>query len=107
MARTKGAKGKTTMKARELADSLGVDPLEILLHFASGNWQALGYDSPEVKRVSAQGNEYYEDVITADLRLSAAKDAVKYIYPAQKAIEFTNEDGSVGIKVVIEDFTAG
>lgn len=101
MARPKGSKNKITIAARELAEELGVNPLEILLYFASEDWESLGYDSPTMQRVF-DGVPIEIDRITPELRLTAAKEAIKYIYPTQKSVEFTGEQAA--FKVVIEDY---
>jgi hypothetical protein len=65
---------------------LGVDPFEILLLFAKGDWKGLGYKSETVVKYS-HGNPYKTDVITADHRLKAASEASQYLHPKRKAIE--------------------
>lgn len=104
--RPKGAKNKITTAARELALQLGVNPLEVLLRFAKGDWEGLGYEDPTMTKYSAEGPIIVER-IPPELRMTAAKEAVKYIYPTQKAVEFTSEDGEGGFKVIIEDYTKG
>lgn len=101
--RPKGAPNKVTGRARELAAKMGVDPLEILLMFAKGDWQGLGFSNAFVEKMVASGKSYCEDRIPAELRCSAAKEAVKYIYPTQKSVDISSEDGS-GIKIIVEDF---
>lgn len=62
---------KVFSTAREIAAWVGVDPFEVLLHFAGGNFAELGY-SPED--------------ISPGLRFRAAAEAVKYLHPTVKAI---------------------
>jgi hypothetical protein len=85
--RQKGTPNKKTQEANELAQKLGVDPFAILLHFSAGNWKALGYKSQTEVRYSQAGEPYEVLVIQPDMRISAAKEAVKYIRPQLKAIE--------------------
>lgn len=88
--RKKGTPNKATQTLQEIADSLGIDPFKILLYFAKGDWEALGYESPEIQKCS-MGNTYYEPVIPPELRQKSAKDACEYLYPKRKAIELRQE----------------
>ncbi len=78
--RGKGSVSVQNRQAAEKARELGVDPFIILLHFASNNWQELGYESAKA--------------IDPELRVSAAKDACKYIIPQLKAVEHSSGDGT-------------
>lgn len=91
--RVKGTLNKRSFDARALAESRGVDPLEILLDVAAGDWEALGYDLGFITKVN-MGIEYEEDVITLDHRITAATQAAKYIYPQLKSVELTGKDGA-------------
>lgn len=103
--RKKGVVNKKTMDARALAEKLGVDPLEILFHFASRNWQALGYDSENCVKITKEGTVLTER-ITPEMRLQAAKEAVRYIYPQTKAVELSGTDGEKPtFNVIIEDYS--
>jgi hypothetical protein len=102
VASRKGCPNKITTSAKELAQKLGIDPLEILLHFANKDWKALGYDSPTLLKITADGG-HEVDRISAEMRVMAAKEAAKYIYPTQKAVEFTGDQPQ--IKMIIEDYT--
>lgn len=93
MARTKGATGAKRLDAQSIAISKGVDPFEVLLDIIKGDWKALGLKSQTITRYTAKGDAYQEDAIQLEHRLSAAKDAAKYIYPQQKAIEHSASDG--------------
>lgn len=104
--RPKGSPNKVTKLARELCDELGIDPLKILLLMAGERWADLGYESAMVTKYTKEGVPYQEKVITAELRTQAAGKAVQYVYPTQKSVEVSGEDGS-GFKVIIEDFTSG
>lgn len=75
--RVKGTKNKR-IDARELAEKIGVDPLEVLMRFAKGDFSGYDFDPEE---------------ITPLVIITAAKEATKYIYATQKAVEIS---GSVG-----------
>jgi hypothetical protein len=89
--RKKGTPNKSTQTARELAESLGVCALTILLHFASGNWEALGYDTPTKTIYTADGSAVQVDRIDEPLRQKSAKDALPYIRPQLKSVELTGD----------------
>lgn len=84
--RVKGARNRANMHLMQIAHRNKCNPFEILLHFAKGDWQALGYSSPVVDK----GN-YEEDVITPLMRLKAALEACKYLHPQKKSIEIEEE----------------
>ena len=90
--RKKGVPNKKTFDAQVLAERLGVDPLEVLLHAASNNYQALGYDS-EIRTKLVGENAITEDTIPINTRVQAAKEAAQYLYPKRKAIELKGDDG--------------
>lgn len=85
--RKPGSISKKTEESILLAESLGIDPLAILLHFANGDWEKLGYKSETEIHYAQSGIPYDVLVIQPDMRISAAKEAVKYIRPQLKAIE--------------------
>jgi len=98
--RKKGSKNKVNRPATEKAQELGVDPFEILLHFASGNWKALGY--PEKTRsIVIQGKEVKVDVIDPEMRLNAAKEATHYILPKRKAVDENGKSEDIKIENVV------
>lgn len=96
--RAKGTQNKKTLalygSIEERSKALGVDPFEIMLLFAKGDWRALDYPS-EMRETRAidgkvvKGTEY----ITPAMRLDAAKDACKYLYAQKKAVEHSGPDG--------------
>jgi len=45
--RKKGQVNKNKQDLNALADLMGVNPIEILLNFAKGDWKALGYENKE------------------------------------------------------------
>lgn len=94
--RKKGTPNKATLPLEQKALELGVDPFEILLRFAGGDWKGLGYKS-----------EAYEDgfTISPEMRLKAASEACQYLLAKKKAIELSNPDNST-FRVLIEDYSS-
>jgi hypothetical protein len=90
----KGTPNRQTKTLLERAEAIGVDPFEILLLFAKADWKALGYDSKSTTKWTSSGIEYEEDVITPELRVTAAKEACQYMHPKRKATELTLVDES-------------
>jgi len=104
--RKKGTPNKSTSYLQERCEALGVDPFEILIRFAAGDWKGLGYESSErCAGVSKDGQPWYEDTISPEVRQKAAKEACEYLYPKRKAMELS-ADGETGFKIVIEDYSA-
>ena len=85
--RPKGAKNKLASSANELAERMGCNPLEILLHYAMGNWKALGHESPTLTKRFQDGSTAEIPIISEEIRAGSAKEACKYIYPQKKAID--------------------
>ena len=98
--RTKGAPNKDTQTLQEKAKELGCDPFEILIHFAKGDYEKLGYKEYTYKQFGE--NVVEELTIRPELRQKAARDACEYLYPKRKAIEHTGKDGEK--LFTIEDF---
>lgn len=101
--RPKGSQNKITRTAKELADQMGVSPLEILLLFAKGDWEALGYEAEVYHSESAEGETKMGYVIKPEMRLNAASQACKYIYPTAKELTVSADENC--IKVIIEDYS--
>ena len=89
MARTKGTKNKVTKLAQEKAVELGIDPFEILLLIAGERFEALGYNERTELKVTPEGKEYSEYVLPPYMRMQAARDAVQYLLPKRKSVEFS------------------
>lgn len=93
--RKKGTPNKRTQVLQEKAEALGVDPFEILLLFAAGRWEALGYtEKQKVVMVTQSGMEVFDDVIDAELRQKSAADACQYLFPKRKAIDMVIDPNS-------------
>ena len=76
----KGAVHALTSRVRDTAQRLGIDPFEILLRFAAGDWKALGYKSEKYKK----STKY---VIEPFIRAKAAQEAAQYIFPKLRTID--------------------
>lgn len=72
------------------ASELGIDPFEVLLLFASGDWKKLGYTGETFTRFAKDySNEEY--TINPAVRARAAAEAAQYLYPKRKAIEINEK----------------
>lgn len=102
--RTKGTPNKKTELLLDKCNELDVDPFEILLLFAKGDWKALGYDGAQkVINVTKNGDEILGDVISPEIRSRCAKEACEYIHPKRKAVELSN-DSEKGFVIVVKDY---
>lgn len=88
--RPRGAFNASTRRAKELSEKLGIDPIHILLLFAAGDWESLGYNGKyETKGYTKQGQEIMGLTIEPTVRCKAAAEVAQYIAPKLKAIEYT------------------
>jgi hypothetical protein len=87
----KGAVHGFTQKAKEVAARLGIDPFEILLRFAAGDWKALGYKSEKYSKKSTRF------IISPETRAKAAQEATQYIVPKLRQIEEAKPNALVGM----------
>lgn len=94
--RPKGTKGKRLVEITEIADRLGCNPVEILMRFAQGDWQGLGY-SKGTKIVYTEAGAIEEDLITPSERIQAAKEAAQYMYPKKKSVEHITQSSLEGM----------
>lgn len=90
--RKKGTQNKRTLMVNDIMQRVAVDPLEILMLFAKGDWKGLGYDSEVYVMENASGATKIGYVISPELRLSAAKEASQYLYPKKKEADIEEED---------------
>lgn len=85
--RAKGTKNRDKQTLQELTDKLGVDPFQVLLLFAKGDWKALKYEAECYFSEKPDGAVKMGYVISPELRQKSAADACKYLYPQLKAVE--------------------
>lgn len=104
MPRPKGTPNKKSTEQTALAEKLGVDPFEILLLFASGDWKALGYKSETFVASSSDKGEIVKWTIDPAVRAKSAAEACQYLYPKRKAVELSTADDA-GFAIVIKDYT--
>lgn len=97
--RKKGTPNKKNESLMELARKLDVNPFQILLYFASNNYEALGY-SPTTTKLTKQG-PIEVMTISPELRKDAASDAAQYLYPKRKALELEGLESGEAIGIVL------
>lgn len=98
--RPKGAKNKRNLLVETIADRFKTHPFEILMHFANGDWQALGYDNECYVMENASGGTKIGYTITPEMRLSATKEACQYLISKRK--EEPEEDNSIEVMDIEE-----
>lgn len=101
--RPEGSKNKRTLLVEEIAAKFKLDPFEVLMMVAAGDWKALGYDSKTKTAFTAQGIEVEEDNVTLTNRVQAAKEAAKYLY-APKQSEATKK-AVEAFEMIISDYS--
>ncbi len=90
--RPKGSTSALTRRMRELAENMNVDPFEILLHFANGDWKALGYASEKYISNIDKNGATEKFTIDPAVRAKSAAEAVQYIAPKLRSIDYSNGD---------------
>ncbi len=85
--RPKGAISKRTRILEDKLKEFDCDPFDVLLMFAKGDWEALGYDSSVYVKEGDGGSTTIGYTIPPELRMSAAKELCQYLYPKQKSVE--------------------
>lgn len=103
--RKAGTPNKQTQNLFEIADKVGVSPFEVMCMFAAKDWKGLGYSSEYETRVLKDGGTIEVDRIGPELRLHAAKEAAKYLYPQRKALEVSAESEK-GFVISFKDYTS-
>jgi len=102
--RQKGTPNKKTNELFEIADRIGVNPFEVMCMFAAKDWKGLGYSSEYETKVTKDGGTLEVERIGPDLRIHAAKEAAKYLYPQRKAVEHS-ADQEKGFQIIVMDYT--
>lgn len=83
----KGTKNNNPFEALTLARKLNIDPLEVLLKLAAGDYRALGYKE-EMRTIGiTEGGSIEDYTIPVAVRRQAAKDAADKMYPSLKSTE--------------------
>lgn len=88
----KGSITKDRQMLLDKAKQLGVDPFEILLRFAAGDWEGLGYAAKTRTIYTAMGGHFEKDNIEAELRVKAASEASRYMLPTLKSVDVNLTD---------------
>lgn len=99
--RKSGTPNKKTKELHEISARLGVDPFEVLLLFAAGDWKALGYDAESAPSSYSEQGTVYKYTIDPSVRARSAAEACQYMHAKRKAIELTDDDGNSLVRVVI------
>jgi predicted deacylase len=85
--RPPGIRDRRGLGARETAEALGIDPLEVLLLLAGDRWADLHPDEPEVDKDGRRRR------VPLELRLKAAKEAAAFLHPRLKAVDHAVSGG--------------
>lgn len=100
--RQSGTPNKRTLKVEEIASQFDIDPFEVLMMIAAGDWKGLGFDERSKTTFSPQGIEIEEDNVPLSQRCQAAKEAAKYLYSQRQSVAIST--GETGIKIIVEDY---
>lgn len=102
--RVKGSINKRNLQVEEIAAQFNIDPFEVLMMVAAGDWEGLGYDAATRTSFAASGIEFEEPVIKLSDRVQAAKEASKYLYSQKQSVALST--GDQGIKIEVIDYTS-
>lgn len=97
LGRPRGSKNKDTRELEDIAARVGVNPFEALCLILKGDKRKLGYDVPDIGMIPADWQ------LPLEMRIQAAKELCRYLYPQRKAVELTDIDG---FKIIIEDYVS-
>lgn len=87
--RPSGSPNKRTTDLLDICERLNCNPFEVLVHFAKGDSEALGYED----KIDPETGKLVPNEISKELRQKSAKDACEYLFPKRKAVEHTGADG--------------
>lgn len=92
--RAVGSKNKNRQALFDKAEELGVDPFEVLLLFAKGDFASLGYEERQFKTYGSGEDSYTIDELTIspELRAKCAEKACEYLHPKLKSVEHSVDD---------------
>lgn len=83
---------RTTMQLRQIAQDIGINPVEVLMWMSAGLApKFVPYTDADGKQrlrmeIDQDGNQIFEKLIVTE-QLVAAKEASKYLYPQLKAVD--------------------
>lgn len=100
--RKKGTKNKFMFKPEVTAENLGIDPFELCLKYAVGDWQGAGFQEEHIFIEKPDGAVAARPSITPEMRFAAIKEACKYLYPTKQSTDIKVPEG---IKIIVEDYT--
>lgn len=89
--RAKGTPNADSLPLEAKAKELGIDPFEVLLLFAAGDWKQLGYEAESAPSSFSEHGTVYKYTIDPSVRSKAAAEACSYLYAKRKALEVTSE----------------
>ncbi len=90
--RTQGTPNKKNQEIYDLAEELQCSPVRILMHFALGDYEALGL--PEhIEKITTKG-PIIEPSIMPDTMKSAAADLMPYMYGKRKPVDSEGNDSA-------------
>lgn len=101
--RAKGTVNKRTQLVEDIAAKFDIDPFEVLMMVAAGDWEGLGFDAASKISYTSAGIEFEEPNIKLTDRVQAAKEASKYLYSQKQSVALSSDDK--GITVVLKDYT--
>lgn len=99
--RPKGSLNARTVDLLEISQRLECNPFEVLIHFAKGDYEALGYEHHRM-RITKDGGTEMELTISPELRQRSAKDACEYLFPKRKAVEHSFDTSMPDEKLIEE-----
>jgi hypothetical protein len=99
--RQKGSLNKKTEHIFALCEKHNFDPIETLIFFATGDWQALGLDSQYTEKQGFQGAIVRELTISTLIMKDAAKDLIQFMYPKRKSVEHIDANGNPQKPIVL------
>ncbi|MGE3608022.1 MAG: hypothetical protein AB7I27_00440 [Bacteriovoracaceae bacterium] len=101
--RVKGQPNKSTQELLDIAKKHNCNPFEILIMFANGDYEGLGYEEERTVSVSEFG-EVRELTISPELRAKCAEKACEYLHPKRKAVEHSVSDETVEKVISYEEY---
>jgi len=101
--RPKGCKNKRNLEVEAIAARFAINPFEVLMMIAAGDWKGLGFKTKTTKVFTASGAMNEVENVPLNERNQAAKEASKYLYSQKNKVELTT--GQEGFKIIVEDYS--